>query len=487
MKKLLFTAGTVAVLALASCSNDETVQESLVNSNEISFEVVTNNATRANTLWSSTNGLKQDFTVYAQLSGTTNPAYIDGETISYTAASGSTAASWSSLSTHYWPTEDGQKLDFFAASGKDGSSCAYAFDATNHYMTISDVEMPYASDSQNDIVYAVKGEQTKANGKVSLNFRHALAQLVFYAKTGSPNVYVKIDGVQLVNVKTKGSANFGIAGTSTQYIDTDDATSLTGTQSNAYQNNAVVWTLDENSKGRAILGNTAKEEVAQATKSADIAGAADPAELIYGQDAVLLQSKTTTGLASRSALFVLPQDITTASDELPVGESKGAVDASSLQNMYFLVRCSICNVTTTEGDNAYKPATGDTWVYGSESATKYILIPVKKFSKTKNADITKWEAGKKYIYTFIFGIKSDGTPGNGGLDPDTPNPDDPVLNPIEIDTDVDGGMSVDDFAPEDGVDQYMTYPDEEKASETTGNQGGTTDPSQTDPSGADND
>jgi hypothetical protein len=467
MKKLLFTAGTVAVLALASCSNDETVQESLVNSNEISFEVVTNNATRATTLWSSTNGLKQNFTVYAQLHGTTNPAYIDGETISYTAASGSTAASWSSLSTHYWPTGENESLDFFAASGKDGSSCAYAFDATNHYMTISDVVMPEASDSQDDIVYAVNGEQTKANGKVSLNFRHALAQLVFYAKTGSPNVFVRIDGVQLVNVKTTGSANFGIDGTSTQYIDPDVATATTG-QSNTYQNNAVVWSLGD-TKGKAILG--------------DGTNGAASADLVYGADATLLESAAETGLASRSAVFVLPQDITTASDELPVGENKGAVAASSLENMYFLVKCAICNVTTTEGDDAYKPVDTDTWVYGNASTTKNILIPVKLFSKTKNANITKWEAGKKYIYTFIFGIKSDGTPGNGGLDPDNPNPDDPVLNPIEIDTDVDGGMSVDDFAPEYGVDQYMTYPDEEEATETTGNQGGTTDPSQTDPSG----
>jgi hypothetical protein len=144
-----------------------------------------------------------------------------------------------------------------------------------------------------------------------------------------------------------------------------------------------------------------------------------------------------------------------------------------------LVRCAICNIASGEGG---EPAATDQWVYGDAATTdvdgvstttytyKDILIPVKKFSKSKNADIASWEAGKKYIYTFIFGKDADGNPGNGGLDPEEPDPENPVLKNIEIDT---NATTMDDYFIEGTVNQHMTYPDNEAAkTEEGGEQGG---------------
>ena len=69
------------------------------------------------------------------------------------------------------------------------------------------------------MLYAVKLNQTRTTTEtgtgdepvvvegapVSLNFRHALSQIVFQAKNTNPNLYVEISGVKLVNVDDKGN------------------------------------------------------------------------------------------------------------------------------------------------------------------------------------------------------------------------------------------------------------------------------------------
>jgi hypothetical protein len=100
--------------------------------------------------------------------------------------------------------------------------------------------------------------------------------------------------------------------------------------------------------------------------------------------------------------------------------------------MYFLIKCRIFNVANSTAVNY---AT-DTPLYGDKNTFKTILIPV---SLATDAPETAFKAGKKYIYTFIFGRNG----GNGGLDPENPDPNDPILNTITYTTET---ITVDDWS-----------------------------------------
>jgi hypothetical protein len=123
-------------------------------------------------------------------------------------------------------------------------------------------------------------------------------------------------------------------------------------------------------------------------------------------------------------MFILPQTI----KPLELTSKKSV---SNLTDMYFLVTCRILNVADTENGVDFD---NDTYLYGSKTECAEILIPVSAAANT-----TAWEAGKKYVYTFIFGRNG----GNGGYDPLNPDPDDPVLNTITYTTET---ITVDDWS-----------------------------------------
>ena len=203
MKKIVLIVPALMALAAVSCTKSEVLES---NSGEIRFNVVANKATKADAIYDNSHFDK--FTVYASTAEgnvAERTTYIDGDVIN------KVSGGWENASgTRFWPET---ALNFYALRNADGfvwnPAEAHSFD----FSVASEVS------AQKDLLYAVKLNQTRTTTEtamgdepvvvegapVSLNFRHALSQIVFQAKNTNPNLYVEISGVKLVNVDDKGN------------------------------------------------------------------------------------------------------------------------------------------------------------------------------------------------------------------------------------------------------------------------------------------
>lgn len=208
-KKTFFLA--IAALGLAACSNDDVVEinQSLEDSNTITFRPMTTGITRANVNDITTTNLSS-FYVTANIAGTPVTNYFGGgeeapET--YTDANigtgegkhPSTAGTYTSSTKHYWPSTG--KLDFIAFAPATGSGITRT-DSTHFSVT------PNATPSaQQDFLYAVVRDQTKAaNGTgVVLNFRHALSKVVIKLKNSSSDLHFTVKDVAINYILPTGA------------------------------------------------------------------------------------------------------------------------------------------------------------------------------------------------------------------------------------------------------------------------------------------
>lgn len=368
MKKILFSAAMA--LVLVSCSRDEVIEINR-DSDEIRFGVVTDAATRAADVYCN-NNLPGAFTVYANHNGQT---YIDGDLIQ------KDSTAWvNKTGVRYWPEGD---VSFYAHVNGTGFTWA-----SGEVPTITDYTVDTLVANQKDLLYAVK---TQSEGQVTLNFRHALSQIVFQAKNTNANLYVEIKGVKICNLGNVNTFTYPTADTDDNIINHDGKgdTETTG-----------AWGFWDNLTG----GNT---DYAVTFNAVPVPGDNDVKSLTNTND--------TDKEFSSKAMLLLPQT-TTAWDTT----TKPSADTQT--GSYFLVDCKICNVAGA----SYDPAT-DVVLWNGNAA-----IPVA----------FNWEQGKKYIYTFVFGD------GNGGYDPD-PDVPTPVLLPITFD------VTVDDFVPVENQDVVM--------------------------------
>ena len=370
MKKILFSAAMA--LVLVSCSRDEVIEVNR-DSDVIEFGVVTNASTRAADVYCN-NNMPDGFTVYANFDGKT---YIDGDTIEYNEDD----RKWENTSgVRYWPNGP---VSFYAHV-----NAGTAFKGSTTATTIENYTVPTDVADQKDLLYAVK---TQSEGQVTLNFRHALSQIVFQAKNTNANLYVAIKGVTVNKLGNVNTFTYPTADTDNNIINHEGTTG-----SITYDGSWGTWA--------ALNGGTTNYPVE--FEAVPVPGDNDVKSLTNTND--------TDKEFSSNAMLLLPQT-TTAWD--PEGGKPADQNGT-----YFLVDCKICNVAGT----SYNPAT-DVVLWDGNAA-----IPVA----------FNWEQGKKYIYTFVFGD------GNGGYDP---NPDDPtpVLLPITFD------VTVDDFVPVENQDVVM--------------------------------
>ncbi len=192
-KKLFFLA--VAAVALASCSNDETIaSQANSEANEISFRPLTTGITRAADADLSTNG----FRVTAFQTGGTSTTYFSN--VDFTLDNGT----YTSANKYYWPS--GYNLDFYAWSPGSLSS---------DYSSIV-VEPGTTIASQPDLVYGkatnwgkISGEGTHdgSNG-VTINFRHAESKVVVKLKNSNPNLYFTVKDVKIGYLASKATYTY---------------------------------------------------------------------------------------------------------------------------------------------------------------------------------------------------------------------------------------------------------------------------------------
>ena len=360
---------------LGSCSQDDIVDVNR-DGDEIRFTAVTNGSTRAAAIYAPDN-MPAGFKVSAM---SQNKVYISGDSI---VKSGS---SWENTTgTRYWPED---AVDFYAHV-----NAGTTFELNSGAPTFNNFTVESAVGSQVDLLYAVKTEQTKEKTPVTLNFRHALSQIVFKARNESENIFVQIKGVKVMNVKGSGTYEFPDADTDDNLPETDSPDQPATTRGS--------WTL---------TNTKADYEVDFSLKDVNGKKGATNA------DAVNLTDEKGT------ALMLMPQ-----TTEAWVPTDYAAPDAAENANSYLLVDCAIYNVSgegsDLPGDNVCLWGTetkeGDVVSY----TTKELAIPVK----------FDWKEGHKYTYTLVFGN------GNGGYDPDPEDPDnpEPVLVPISFEVTVD--------------------------------------------------
>ena len=395
MKKFILAVPALLALAAASCTKSEVLES---NDGEIRFNVVANNATKADAIYCN-NNKPSEFTVYAESSD--DKTYINGDKI--TSPDGGNT--WVNESgTRFWP--NGLSLDFYAVVNGEIDWNVGAAEGTAP-ASIVDFKVPTDVAAQKDLLYAVKIDQAKPDGAdkmdaVALNFRHALSQIVFNAKNTNENLYVEVSGVSIVNVANENTFAFPIANTDNNIKDDDHDGSYDYTID--YDGSWGKWnTLTSGATVYPVNFETVKVE---------------------GNSTLvdLTTNATVKDEYNTNALLMLPQTSTAWNPETV--PSPGLVGNDS-NGSYFLVNCAIYNVAGDEFD-----VEEDTPLWGTTAAHKQAAIPVA----------INWEQGKKYIYTFIFGE-------GGGYDPEDPDPEDPdkpdpVLIPITFEVTVDDFVEV---------------------------------------------
>lgn len=404
MKRNLFFMALSAMALVTSCSNDEVTEIS--DSNAIKFDVTAGNITRAANVFCN-NNKPNDFQVWASFD---NKTYINGDQIH------NNGSAWVNQSgMRYWPETDAtKKVNFFAEVGADDE-----FNWNNGFPKIENFTVGTVVSGQKDLLYATKIAQAKpSDGKVVLNFRHALSQIVFQAKNTNPNLYVEIEGVSICKVGNTGTYTY-------------NTTTSTDSNTQGHNDDATYDNTGRGSWNNTVAGietyavDFTAVEIPGGVKET-LTGSTTEVDKIYSLTSANDENKE----FSSNALLLLPQ---TTTAWIP---TEGTSAANST-GTYFLVKCKICNyVEEGEGDNK---TINKVYLWGNENEAKEAAIPVN----------LNWQEGYKYIYTFKFGE------GNGGVDPEDPKP---VLLPITFD------ITVDDFvlANESDVDMNGTIKSEEE-------------------------
>lgn len=377
MKKYLFLA--LGVAALTSCSSDEVTE--LNQGNEIKFSVVADNDSRAHAVYCN-NKLMDDFKLYASTEN--NEDFIVGET--YTNTNGV----FSTSSKRYWPENDA--LNFYAITNAD-------LDWTAGQTPTGSFTVNGTVGSQVDFVYSVelgkkKSDEDVVDGKVALNFRHALSQIEFQAKNENPDLLVEILNVKVGNAKSAGDFTFPNESTKDNYVNHE------GSATSNAEAGIITW------KNQKTLANYVLD--------ADIT----PLELL-STDGVQPVTYVEGDLKTyTNSMLLLPQ----------------TTDAwNGSEGAFLAVKCRIWNIIK----DANGAITDKVLLYGDADKAKegyegrWAFVPVK----------FDWAPGCKYIYTFNF---TKG--GNAGFD-DSDGEDQPSDTPVLVNLTVD--VSVDDFEPKD--------------------------------------
>ena len=237
-KKGLFMMAAACLLAATSCSQDELAGSSLLSNNEIGL--LTRVDSRAVETKITNLG---KFTVNAFQTGEAN--YMNN--VLYTTSDN--GSSWTTLAgKFYWPVEGDLHLYGYApaAPGKGGT-----FKIDKDAQTLTDF-VPFATAAaQEDFVYAKSTGNNATNGTtgVELNFQHALTEISVAAKNSNTAYTVKVTGVKLGNVKTKGTFTFPSIANSAASWTLSSATADVGSYETTWSNASVltssVSTLDE--------------------------------------------------------------------------------------------------------------------------------------------------------------------------------------------------------------------------------------------------
>lgn len=372
MKKNFLVLTVIAGAILTGCSNDEELSSlATSNSNVIGFDLTGENPMGRSTAIGSNNITQTSFNVFAfdkdgsLFMGTHDNEYShNGVHIDYK------DAKWGYVDPAeqaYWPSES-NPLDFYAVNPVMGlEDPAYLFmswfihnaEQKIQYTLFDEYSATSFEGENKDVMYAISLDQTKNtnSGKVNMQFKHTLSQVLFKAKTaGNKALQVDVKGIKV--------HNFGYAGTFTFPKAGGDGTIPEATASN--------W------------------EFIVRDGETDFDLGIFSIKMVEG-NSVSVSSSTTKPVwlsDEDKPLLMIPQTLTKWSTTTSVPVSKA--EADKRRESYLSIDCKMMYNGVPMHD----------------TPTTTIYVP---FGAT-------WEPGKRYIYTLIFGGGYDDN-GNEMLSP----------------------------------------------------------------------
>ena len=242
-KKGLFVIAAASLLAVTSCSVDEVVGGNVLSNNEINPTArIVGDVKAARAVETKITNLGK-FTVNAFQTGDAN--YMNN--VEYTTSDN--GSSWTTAAgKFFWPVEGDLHLYGYAPAAP-GTSGTFKID--KDAQTLTDFVPFETAAAQQDFVYAKSTGNNATNGTtgVELNFQHALTEISVAAKNSNTAYTVKVTGVKLGNVKTKGTFTFPSIANSAASWTLSDSTADVGSYETTWSTASVltssVSTLDE--------------------------------------------------------------------------------------------------------------------------------------------------------------------------------------------------------------------------------------------------
>lgn len=330
-KNLLLLAG--ATMLFAACSQDDLISENENNGNAIGFSTITTRAAETTT------GTMTDFRVWGYYGATspvaasTTSLYMDVQPEKeVTDNAGYKPFTYSPLK--FWPLTG--VIDFFAVSPKD----AYSDDAsTTLTYNVTDVN----ATNHTDLLFARALNKTRPNTatRVQLDFKHALSQIRFEARSAHQSMNFAVSSIELVNVLPNGTVNVASTGTNPWNIPSTMSTA----------GNGLVWTASgtalDYSFGLASYASTVDNAIVDYRTDSD---------LVKYVNIISKTGTDETGYTETGALMIIPQVLTagTLTDDKGITSIGGLGSAPTGYTYTTLNEGSYIRVTYA----AYDAATG---------------------------------------------------------------------------------------------------------------------------------
>ena len=198
LKQSIFYVALASIALTTSCSQDDIANERVLSGKEINLSPSFKTPTRA---VETTTGNLGSFWVNSFQTG--EDKYMND--VEYTSTDGSV---WSTTAgKFFWPVAGDLHMYCYAPKASELSG---TMQIDKEAQTLTDFSPNTAAADQKDFVYAKSTGSAKKNGStgVDIEFQHALSEITVAAKNTNTAYTVKVKGVKIGNVITKGTFTF---------------------------------------------------------------------------------------------------------------------------------------------------------------------------------------------------------------------------------------------------------------------------------------